>query len=483
MQTNDDLVFETSRWQRLLYELERDVQPGLQKAEEKGAQRAARFADYQRELFGRFYNPGTKKLEKPVEGAEWAAELHQMAEEVAEFRVLQERTKGDEMWAGMATSTVNNSVVAKMKAQKSNEDIEGLRQRVDTLVEMGKQGIKVGGRLAKAQGRLKKAKANADAMAKGLDPAQLRNAIRKGCERAQDDIDEAEQMISAFSYGDQAGVPGSRANMAEKRELAKRVKGNRKLRHIAQLAGRLRIVAAEKQRSKTNYARDEVTSVEQGSDIDRLLPTELALLASGDESLELLFYGRLAERKCLQYKLSGREAEGRGPVVILMDESTSMEGDPEVFSKAVSMALLDVCQRQKRSWCFVHFNREVARVDVVKSGEVDSAELMECMQHFTGGGTSFEAALTKGAELIEQEGGFKKADILLVTDGYCQTSAKFNQEFAAKVEALDATVFTVLVNNVQAGESVAQWSDHIYTLADILDGPESGAFEDAMFSI
>lgn len=479
--TQDDLCYRTSRWQKLLYGLEREAQPGLEKMEEKGAERAPRFADFQRELFSRFYNPRTKKLDEPTEGAEWAEKLHGLAEEVAEFKVLQERTKGDEMWSGMATATVNKSVVAKMAKQESNQDLDQMQKRVEALKDMAQQGVNVGKRLKKAEKQLERAKEQAEALKQGLDPAQLRNAIRVACEKAQDEISEAESMISAFSYGDQAGAPMSKENLQEKRELAKRIGSNPKLKAIAKMAGRLRVVAAEKQRSKTNYARDEVTSVEQGADVERLLPNEWALLASDDADLEAIGLARIVERKCMQYKLAGREKEGRGPVVLAVDESGSMTGDPEVWSKAVSMALLDVCQRQKRSWHYIHFDSRVSRVDTVKAGAVDTAALMECMNHFTGGGTSFEAPLRKAVELIEADGGFKKADILLVTDGYCQTSDEFNKWFADKVDELDVTVFTVLVNGIDAGDAVAQWSDHIFTLDEIVgDGAE---FEQQMFSI
>lgn len=483
--TRDDLCYQTSRWQRVLYDIEREAQPGLVRAEKEGENRAPSYSDFQREIFARFYNPRTPKLDAPAEGSEWAQELHNLAEQVAEFKVLQERTKGDEMWSGMATSTISKSVSAKMKKNPEGnaEQVEKLKQRVESLEDMANQGINVDKRIAKARRALQNAQEQAEALAKGLDPAKLRNAIREACDEAQSEISEAEETLAAFSYGDQSGTPMSKQNLAEKRALASRIGSSHRLAEIAKAAGRMRIVAAEKQRSKSNYARDEISSIEMGADVDRLLPNELGLLGSDDPDLEALFYARLAERKCLQYQLKGKEREGRGPLVICMDESGSMQGDAEVWSKAVAMALLDIAQRQKRSWAFIHFDRSVSRVDIVKAGQVDTAALMDCMEHFTGGGTSFEAPLDRAVKVIEEEGEFKKADILLVTDGCCSTSEGFNARFAEKVEQLDASVFSILVNGVQAGRDMAEWSDHIYKLEDILDGTERGDFEDKLFSI
>lgn len=479
--TRDDLCYRTSRWQRLLYGMERDANPQLVRAEEQGEKRAPRFADYQRELFARLYNPRTPALKEPADGAEWAQKLHGLAEEVAEFKVLQERCRGDEMWSGMATTSIVSSVQAKMKPQESNQDVEKMKQRVDALEEMAQQGVDVKDRVAKAKAQLARAQQQAAAMKQGLDPSTIRQAVREACAKAQQEIGERESELAAYSYGTQPGQPGQGGGMQAKRDLAKRLGGSSKLKRIAQLAGRLRRVAAEKQRSKTNYAREEINSVEQGADLDRVLPSELAALATDDETQELVFFQKLLERKALQYSLKGREREGRGPIIICMDESGSMSGQPEEWSKAVALALLDIAQRQKRSWVFVHFDSRVSRVDVVKHGAVEQGKLLECMLHFTGGGTSFEEPLQEALRRIDADGGFKKADVLLVTDGCCYTGPAFDDEFAAQKKAREMSVFTVLVNGAGAGGCVTKWSDQVFQLEDLLrDGDK---FEDAAFSI
>jgi len=262
------------------------------------------------------------------------------------------------------------------------------------------------------------------------------------------------------------------------------LKSSEKLKKIADLAGRMRRVAAAKQRQKSNYLREEVTDIEQGNDTARLLPSEVALL--GDKDLEPLFFSKLVERKALQYKLSGKEKKGRGPIIICQDESGSMTGDPDVWAKAVSLGLLEVAQRQGRSWYFIHFAHNVTRVDkVVQSKEqLDPLQLMECMLHFSSGGTNFELPLIEAARCIEDDGGFEKADILLVTDGCCSTSAGFNETFRARIEKLDAKVITVLVNGIQAGKDVVEFSDEIFTLEEIVaSATKSANFEDVAFSI
>jgi hypothetical protein len=102
---------------------------------------------------------------------------------------------------------------------------------------------------------------------------------------------------------------------------------------------------------------DEITSITAGTNIERLLPSEIALLA--DPDLEDLFYLKFAEHNLMQYDLIGHEPEGQGPIIIAIDESGSMMTDyggmtGEVWSKAVMLALLSIARLQKRDLAVLH---------------------------------------------------------------------------------------------------------------------------------
>jgi uncharacterized protein with von Willebrand factor type A (vWA) domain len=480
--SRDDLTHRISRWQRFLYDAERDANRGLRASEQAGLGRNDRFPDYQREVFSRLYNPKTPKLDEPTDGSEWAQKLHGIAEEMPEFKILQERCRGDEVWAGMGAASLATSIIARMEPRKSEHNVEAMKRRLDGLRKMQEQGADVSKRLKQAERAVEQAQAEAEAMASGLDPVQIRQAVRQACEKAQQEIGDAEQQCEAFAYGSQPGAPALRGNVQAKRELSETIRRSHKLQTIAKLAGRMRRVAAEKQRAKVSDSRSEVSNVEQGADLDRLLPSELIdLLDDGDR--EALFYSRLLERKLLQYKLTGKEKEGRGPIVICCDESGSMDGDPECWSKAVALALLDIAQRQKRSWAFIHFNKVVARKDVIKAGKVESKALMDCMAHFSGGGTSFEAPLNEAVKTIREEGDLKKADVLFITDGICDVSPAWLEQFAHVKKAMGFSVYSVLVNlRGQGLGAVEQFSDSVYHMTDML-AERGGKFEQEMFSV
>lgn len=479
--SQEDLVYRTSRWQRYLYETERDVNKGLKQAEVKGVGRAERYPDYQRELFSRLYNPKTKKLDAPAENSEWAEKLHGTAQDMPEFKALQTRCKGNEMWSGMATSTLSQTISATMQERKSKQNTDDLEKRVQGLMDMAEKGINVDKRLKKAQKQLEKAKQEAQEMADGMDPVAIRQAVRQACEKAQDEIEEAEQAIESFSYGDQPGAPARLGNTEAKRALAKKISNSHKLKKIAKLAGRMRRIAAEKQRSKASDCREEVTDIEQGSDLNRLLPSELMDLLNGDGGeREAMFWARFLDRQCLQYKLSGKEKEGQGPIVICMDESGSMSGDREVWAKAVAMALLDVAKRQKRSWSFIHFSYGVDRVDTFEKGEVSTEKLMECMEHFSGGGTNFTQPLEAAVEVIRKDKEFKKADILLVTDGCCHTDAAWNERFKAVKKELGFSLYSVLVQTDETYFGpVKGLSDQVFSINELVED----SFQEVVFKM
>ncbi len=92
---------------------------------------------------------------------------------------------------------------------------------------------------------------------------------------------------------------------------------------------------------------EQVDGIQQGDDILRLLPPELATL--GITELEYEFYRRLVEKQLLTYRLHGEawresdrtagstpdvDEQPRGPFIVCVDTSGSMGGFNEQCAKA-----------------------------------------------------------------------------------------------------------------------------------------------------
>ena len=133
------------------------------------------------------------------------------------------------------------------------------------------------------------------------------------------------------------------------------------------LAGRFKRIAASKRRQKVRHGADEVTDIEMGADLGRLLPSELVKLTHRTHRMLLL--KNLLERQAMQYQLVGNEPLGKGPLVVLLDKSGSMDGPRDIWATALSLALLDQAHRERRTFALLAFDYRVKFEAVVKPGE------------------------------------------------------------------------------------------------------------------
>jgi uncharacterized protein with von Willebrand factor type A (vWA) domain len=184
--------------------------------------------------------------------------------------------------------------------------------------------------------------------------------------------------------------------------------------------------------------------------------------------MQLLFLRDLMERRCLQYQLTGLEPLGKGPLVVLLDKSGSMEGTKDIWSTAVSLALLEIAQRQKRHFAVLAFESIVRFEALVEPGGAlpEQALFVGC-----GGGTEIAGAVRRGLQLVaEHPGALKKADLVLVTDGWSDS----DQAPALRDQAREFGV-TILGAAIGVGpERLQPWCDEVCSI-DRLDAVEQQA--------
>jgi uncharacterized protein with von Willebrand factor type A (vWA) domain len=160
----------------------------------------------------------------------------------------------------------------------------------------------------------------------------------------------------------------------------------------------------------------EIHGVEIGDDIARLLPSEMVCLRHPKRKLVLL--KKLAERQALTYGMTGREPTARGPVVVLLDESSSMREDgKDIWSKAVALTLLSTATKQRRAWHIVAFSGSIHREIEVPVGSATIATVAEALDRRCSGGTDFDAPILRAVEIIGNSKTMKQADVVVITDG------------------------------------------------------------------
>jgi uncharacterized protein with von Willebrand factor type A (vWA) domain len=295
---------------------------------------------------------------------------------------------------------------------------------------------------------------------------ELRQSARTACSKASQAVEQLRDAMEGLEHVAFGPVPGTGTSLGGAvqdggvRSLAARLRDDARLRKIANLAGRFKRIAGAKRRSRVRHGCDEVVDIEFGADLGKLLPLELALLVH--PKTRLMALRNFLERQCMQYRLEGIETLGRGPLVVALDKSASMEGDRDVWSTSVTLALLDLAQAEKRPFALLGFDGAVKHESIVMAGQAlpEAGLFIPC-----DGGTNIDAAVRRGLEIIEQHpGALRKADIVLITDG--GSNADDAHELRERAVKLGVTVLGVAID--VEPERLSPWcDDHVIAVNDM----------------
>jgi uncharacterized protein with von Willebrand factor type A (vWA) domain len=181
----------------------------------------------------------------------------------------------------------------------------------------------------------------------------------------------------------------------------------------------------------------------------------------------------------MQYELKGTEKQGKGPIVVCVDNSGSMSGDRETWSKAVALALLEIATMQKRGFACIHFGGQSDALEIIEieRGEKDILNKAIKVAEFflNAGGTAFEPALSQALELISKQ-SFRKADVVFITDGNAPIGPKFLSGFLESKKSKEFRVFGVLIQSHNT-ETLKKFSDEIVDVAELLDAEAEPLFD------
>ncbi len=472
----NQLAYEVSKWDAVQWEDYADSHPETQKPINVGKEKVPTFDVFTTEIFHRLYAPEPKPLENPRPEDCWAVRSHSLLTELSDFdsliTTIEVEATGDSFkkWllSGVGTTKFSdyvaqslpkprtpltnpqplrqqtlalkrqiNSLRKQADAELNPQKAEEIKQRLEELEEALKNVINEG----------KKSVVTAEKYAERLEKTGvgLKGILEEATLSAQQAVVDAAIALSAFGWGDGNGFGSKGISSEQKIQLAKRVAQNKKLQEIAKLAGRMKLLAARKQRTKTKELATEIYSVTTGNDLAHLVPSELVKLVVPE--LKPLFLKGYCEKSLLQYKLKSKEKQGRGPIVVCLDSSGSMAGAKEQWSKAVAIALLTIANQQKRTCRILHFCASVCRVDDFPGGQLDPIKLVDCMECFYNGGTSWSAPLDSALAVIKSESQYKNADVILITDDQCSVSSPWLESFKQSQKLLEFSTFGIMLGS------------------------------------
>jgi uncharacterized protein with von Willebrand factor type A (vWA) domain len=310
-------------------------------------------------------------------------------------------------------------------------------------------------------------------------------------EQIADALDTA-AAVSDLSRGWGHG-PGALSQLSydDRARLAGRLKETPKLRRLAELVGRYRRLAMAKQETKRVDVPCEVIGVTQGSDLHRLLSEEVMHLTQ--PQLRHLFYERLANAKLLQHELHGQDKAGCGSLVVCIDTSGSMTGDPEVIAKAIGLGLLEIARAQHRRFIgiifgsageWITFNFDDRTVQVRAPGRtMQHMAAVEGIVHFGasafGGGTDYETPLRLAMSAIaDDREGVRDGDIVFITDDYCEVSDRFLEEYSKVKEARRFSTYSVIIGaRASEARTLKRFSDKVMASHELTEQLAGRVFE------
>lgn len=358
---------------------------------------------------------------------------------------------------------------ARTDMEKASEQLANLALQEDLKKEMEGLLKRAGKRLESAQQAGQQLQQEMAQTVQTLSSDELQQMVQGASQQASDTKVNMNQLIGELAGNDEADY--SRLPIREQFLLADLCQSNPKMREIAELAGRFKAIAKDKQKSfhKQSIARKGVTV---GSEIERLLPSELVNYLLPQAKLD--FMKRFGEGQSLMFDKKGKSKLGRGPIICCIDESGSMR-KLDTQSKAFLIALMGIARKQCRDFAVIPFSSVVGKIEVFPKGKVTVQQLVDVCSLFMGGGTNFEEPLSASIQLIEKD-RFKQADIIFVTDGESRVSADMLQEYERIKIKKGFECTAVVIGNSARTQTVEVFADKVVSATDLFAVADVFAF-------
>ena len=280
------------------------------------------------------------------------------------------------------------------------------------------------------------------------------------------EIQEVSKLCNAWGLGS-----GSECHVAfqNKKDAIETIRRSSKLKKLTDIIGKFKESAITEQKKKAKHGAVEIKSVTSGDKIEDTLPSERMNLVM--EPTKKDFYRRMTEHQLMQYSKEAHKQKNKGPIIVCVDTSGSMQGDEEIWSKALTVGVLEVAEMQKRDFACIIYSDHADEPIIIKKNEIAPNKIVQCAEKFHNGGTNFESALTKAMKLIESS-TFKNADILFITDGDCGVSDAFLKKYRHTKEEKDFRTLGVLVNLGRghvSDRTLKEFCDSITLVSDIAE--------------
>jgi uncharacterized protein with von Willebrand factor type A (vWA) domain len=197
-----------------------------------------------------------------------------------------------------------------------------------------------------------------------------------------------------------------------------------------------------------------------GGEVGRLLPSELVKLVVPELGLDTL--RRIVERQAFCREHHSVEPVGEGPIIVVADESGSMEGGKVHTAKALALALAWVARSQKR-WCglVAYSGASGERLLTLPPGRWNESALCDWLSAFVGGGSDLDLPIVEMPRMYRELGAPTGiTDLIFVTDAQARIPVKLRDAFNRWKLSAQARVISLVVAG--AAGDLATVSDEVH---------------------
>ncbi len=293
----------------------------------------------------------------------------------------------------------------------------------------------------------------------------LSQAMASGAKEIFVEAQELRKTVDSWGIG--GGDHSRSISLKERKQAIDRIRRSGRLKKLTDLIGRFRSMVVRKKKRPIPDGHN-IKSVTLGNKLEDTIPSELMLL--GIPETELLFMSKYMEKQLLVYKKEHYETMGRGPVVVMHDKSGSMGGHKDDWATALTLATLEIAQKEKRPFAYVPYDDYVLATKDIQPGELNPQDVLDIAEMNPSGGTNFERPLRHAIKVL-CDSRYNKADLLFITDGDCGVSDLFLEKFHATKLNRKFYVTTVVLNIGGGGSdaTVRLFSDYVTKISNIAE--------------
>lgn len=197
-------------------------------------------------------------------------------------------------------------------------------------------------------------------------------------------------------------------------KIAKKFSNSQKMTEILKLCGQIQSTVNDRKMGvrKTEFAEGETKGFTQSSDITRMTTGQLIKRIQSP----LAFRSDIAQGTLETKQQQGLAQTRGGPIIIVFDESGSMQGENETWAKALGIFLVQEAIRQNRTVAVVSFAEKARGPNIYRPRNFDTDKFLdeEIIKFASGGGTKFHHALRAVADINDARKGW---DVVFITDG------------------------------------------------------------------